>query len=235
MRANERGSILISQVVDFTIQHREFSGAVMGISRRKFVASLLAAGLFPARDVIASELVHIFASEANEVPYRYRRREVDHKTSEPRGTIVVDPGKRFLYFVLGNGKATRYGVAVGGEGKSWSGEAVIKRKMEWPAWTPTREHLAAYPSLKKYAGGMPGGKGNPLGARALYLFQGEADTLYRIHGTIRPTTIGRYVTSGCIRLLNIDVIHLYDRVEIGTRVVVLDNLKRRDVLFQPSD
>jgi lipoprotein-anchoring transpeptidase ErfK/SrfK len=207
----------------------------MGQSRRAFVILLLGAGLLPTRKAIAGELVHVFASEANEVPYKYRRREVSYKTSEPPGTIVVDPGKRYLYYVLGKGKATRYGVAVGGEGKSWSGEAVIKRKVKWPAWTPTREHLAAYPSLKKHAGGMPGGKGNPLGARALYLFQGDSDTLYRIHGTIRPHTIGRYVTSGCIRLLNIDVIHLYDRAEIGTRVVVLDNLKRRDVLFQPSD
>ncbi|WP_373503077.1 L,D-transpeptidase [Aestuariivirga sp.] len=193
-------------------------------SRREFLGSMLAAGCLAVRggDAEAAELVPIFASEALEVPYKFRRQEVKYKTSEPAGTIVVDPKKHWLYHVQGGGKAIRYGVGVGADGKTWSGEAVIKRKQEWPKWKPTKEHLAAYPSLAKYKDEpMPGGRGNPMGARALYLFQGDNDTLYRIHGTPKPSGIGRNVTSGCIRMLNVDVIHLYNQVEIGTRVVVL--------------
>lgn len=196
----------------------------MAVSRRKLLGAALGAAymLVGGGSAPAAELVPVFASEAKEVAYKYRRQEVRYKTSEPDGTIVIDTKKRFLYLVHGDGKATRYGVGVGAEGKNWSGEAVIKRKVKWPRWTPTPEHLAAYPSLEKHRNGMPGGRGNPLGARALYLFQGDVDTLYRIHGTIRPKGIGRKVTSGCIRMLNIDVIDLYNKVDIGTRVVVLE-------------
>jgi lipoprotein-anchoring transpeptidase ErfK/SrfK len=204
----------------------------MRFSRRQVLAGLAA---FTASPAFGRELVHIFESEAKQVPYKYRRREVDYETTEPKGSIVVDPGERLLYHVLGNGKAMRYGVAVGSDGKEWTGAAVIGRKAKWPKWTPTKEHLAAFPSLAKWKGGMPGGEGNPLGARALYLYKGKADTQYRIHGTIRPKTIGRYVTNGCIRMLNVDVVHLYDRVDVGTRVVVLDNLKRGGILFEPSE
>lgn len=191
----------------------------MAMTRRTLIASLAAA--LPLAGSRAAELVPVFESEAQDVPYKYRRREVDFTTEEAAGTVIVDPKQRWLFHVLGNGRATRYGVAVGQEGKGWSGEAVVRRKEKWPRWTPTKEHLAAYKSLEKWKGGMPGGRGNPLGARAMYLYQGEADTLYRIHGTIRPNSIGKYVTNGCVRMLNIDVIHLYDRVEIGTRVIVL--------------
>ncbi len=196
----------------------------MGLSRRHLIGSALAAaGLARFGSVAeAQELVPLLQSEALEVPYKFRRQEVAYKTSEPAGTIIVDPKKRWLYHVQGGGRAIRYGVGVGAEGKNWSGEAVIKRKVKWPKWRPTKEHLAVYPTLAKYRDEpMPGGKGNPLGARALYLFQGDVDTLYRIHGTTKPKGIGREVTSGCIRMLNIDVVHLYDRVEIGTRVIVL--------------
>jgi lipoprotein-anchoring transpeptidase ErfK/SrfK len=194
----------------------------MRLSRRHFLGSALAAGCFAPQIAQARELIPVFASDALEVEYKFRRQEVKYETKEPAGTIVVDPKKYWLYHVHGNGKATRYGVGVGAEGKNWSGEAVIKRKVEWPKWKPTKEHLAAYPSLAKWKDQpMPGGKGNPLGARALYLFQGDQDTLFRIHGTPRPRGIGKKVTSGCIRMINIDVIHLYERVEIGTRVVVL--------------
>jgi lipoprotein-anchoring transpeptidase ErfK/SrfK len=206
----------------------------MSLTRRQILAALAFPAAAIAPNATARELVPIFASEAKEVPYKYRRREVAYETSEPAGTIVVDPGERLLYHVLGNGRAMRYGVAVGSQGKEWSGEAVIGRKARWPKWTPTKEHLAAFPSLAKWKDGMPGGQGNPLGARALYLYRGKTDTQYRIHGTIRPTTIGRYVTNGCIRMLNVDIVHLYDRVEIGTRVVVLDTLKRGGILFEPS-
>jgi lipoprotein-anchoring transpeptidase ErfK/SrfK len=123
--------------------------------------------------------------------------------------------------VLGKGKATRYGVAVGKAGKSWAGVAEVRRMAKWPVWVPTPEQLAMYPSFAKHIHGMPGGRGNPMGARALYLYQGEVDTVYRIHGAVDPTLIGRSATAGCISLINVDVIHLYERVEIGTRVVVL--------------
>ena len=196
----------------------------MILSRRHFMGSAVFWGCSASltSDVGAAELVPVFASEALEVPYKFRRQEIKYEANEPAGTIVVDPKKRWLYHVHGGGRATRYGVGVGADGKNWAGEATIKRKVEWPKWKPTREHLAAYPSLDKYKDEpMPGGKGNPLGARALYLFQGDVDTLYRIHGTTKPKGIGREVTSGCIRMLNIDVIHLYGLVAIGTRVVVL--------------
>jgi lipoprotein-anchoring transpeptidase ErfK/SrfK len=194
----------------------------MQLSRRHFLGTALVAGWLGPQPSLAQELVPVFASEALEVPYKFRRQEVTYDTAEPAGTIIVDPKKRFLYHVHGEGRATRYGVGVGADGKGWSGEAVIKRKVEWPKWKPTKEHLAAYPTLAKYKDEpMPGGKGNPMGARALYLFQGDVDTLYRIHGTTKPKGIGREVTSGCIRMLNIDVINLYNLVDIGTRVVVL--------------
>jgi lipoprotein-anchoring transpeptidase ErfK/SrfK len=123
--------------------------------------------------------------------------------------------------VLGNGRAMRYGVGVGDDGKTWTGRAVIRRKAEWPIWRPTKEHIAKYPKLEKWrVDGMPGGRDNPMGARALYLFQGDVDTLYRIHGTNKPKGIGRRVTSGCLRMLNVDIVYLYDQVEIGTEVLV---------------
>ena len=146
---------------------------------------------------------------------------MDYETNEPPGTIVVDTKQRFLYHVQAGGQATRYGVGVGRTGRDWYGEAVIARKAEWPVWVPTREHLAEFPRHAKYIHGMPGGTSNPMGARALYLYQGEVDTLIRIHGAILPDMIGKRSTAGCISLLNIDVIHLYDRVDIGKRAVIL--------------
>jgi lipoprotein-anchoring transpeptidase ErfK/SrfK len=152
------------------------------------------------------------------------------ESGEEPGTIVVDSHKMFLYLVLDGNRAIRYGVGVGRQGSSWSGTAVIKRKTTWPTWTPTPEQLALHKAYAKWASGMPGGSGNPLGARALYLFQGNVDTLYRIHGTEVPSSIGHAVSSGCIRMINIDVADLYDRVDIGTRVVVLENKSRRGLL-----
>jgi len=193
----------------------------MGLSRRHFLGFAAAFAPLSGAQVFARELAPVFASEALEVPYRFRRREVDYETSEAPGTIVVDTQRRHLYHVTGPGRAMRYGVGVGDDGKTWTGRAVIRRKVEWPVWRPTREHIAAYPKLERFrVDGMPGGRDNPMGARALYLFQGDADTLYRIHGTNKPKGVGRKVTSGCLRMLNIDVIHLYERVEIGTEVLV---------------
>lgn len=152
--------------------------------------------------------------EPQELPPQLKRQLVDYATKEPAGTIVIDTPNTFLYLVLGNGKALRYGVGVGREGFTWSGRERISRMSEWPDWYPPADMIERQPYLPRM---MAGGLGNPLGARALYL----GKTLYRIHGTNQPSTIGKFVSSGCIRLLNEDVIDLYGRVQIGTRVVVL--------------
>ena len=140
--------------------------------------------------------------------------------AEP-GTLVVDPTHRFLYLVQANGTSMRYGIGVGREGFAWTGEAVIKDKQHWPKWFPPKEMMERDPEAAKYPDGMDGGPGNPLGARALYLWQGGKDTLYRLHGTNDPSSIGKAVSSGCVRLLNQDIIDLYERVPLGTKVVVL--------------
>ena len=152
------------------------------------------------------------------IPETYRRHLVDYSRREAAGTILVDTDARFLYFVLPGGKAIRYGVAVGEEAMAFSGIATVGRKAEWPDWIPTPEiqaRLGPYPSR------IPGGPANPLGARALYLYAGSKDTLYRIHGTNQPEYIGQAISSGCIRMTNEDVIDLFDRVKQGTTVVVL--------------
>ena len=194
----------------------------MKLSRRNFVLSSLAAAAAPSAALAEDEPFPVKESDAKLVEYKYRRQEVDFETAEPAGTIVVDPSKRFLYYVMGNGRATRYGASVGKAGRTWSGAATIGKKAKWPTWTPTPEHIAEFPKLTKWLpDGMPGGPDNPMGARALYLYQGEVDTIYRIHGSHDPKQVGRKKTAGCIGLLNIDIIHLYDMVDIGTRVVVL--------------
>jgi lipoprotein-anchoring transpeptidase ErfK/SrfK len=149
-----------------------------------------------------------------ELPPNLRRQLVDFTTKEPAGTIIIDTGHTYLYLVLGKGKALRYGIGVGREGFTWSGTERISRMKEWPDWYPPAEMIERQPYLPRM---MAGGPGNPLGARALYL----GHTLYRIHGTNQPSTIGKFVSSGCIRLLNADIEDLYSRVQVGTRVVVL--------------
>lgn len=163
------------------------------------------------------------AIDTRKIDRRYLRQmvRVPYDIPNEPGTIVVDPGNRFLYLVADNGSAIRYGIGVGREGFAWSGEATVQTKQLWPKWTPPREMVERDPKAAPYADGMPGGLDNPLGARALYLFQGKVDTLYRIHGTNEPWSIGNAVSSGCIRLLNQDIIDLYDRVPEGTRVIVL--------------
>lgn len=143
---------------------------------------------------------------------------VQNPTSEPPGTIVIDTGSRHLYLVQADGSAIRYGIGVGRQGFEWKGLARIGRKSEWPRWIPPKEMLQRRPDLPEE---MEGGIDNPLGARALYLYKGDKDTLFRIHGTNEPDTIGQAVSSGCIRMMNADVIDLYQRVGVGTRVVVL--------------
>jgi lipoprotein-anchoring transpeptidase ErfK/SrfK len=193
----------------------------MPITRRTLLASAFSVGLIPISRAISAEPFPVREAEAMEVSYKFRRREMVYETHEPAGTIVVDSRHRFLYHVSGNGQAMRYGVAVGKSSMAWSGEATIKKMAKWPIWVPAPYHLEQKPSLVKYINGMPGGLDNPMGARAMYLFQGEVDTINRIHGGAKPSQIGGKTTAGCIGMLNTDVIHLYDRVEIGTRVVVL--------------
>lgn len=150
------------------------------------------------------------------------RQRVDYTTNEPVGTIVIDTAAHQLYLVEGDGKAMRYGIGVGKDGLAFAGTATIRRKAEWPHWTPTKNMMNREPARYGHlASGMAGGLGNPLGPRALYLFQGERDTMFRIHGTTEPETIGRAVSSGCIRLINQDIIDLYSRIKIGSRVVVI--------------
>ena len=153
-----------------------------------------------------------------EIPDRYRRHVVDYPRREAPGTILVDTDARYLYYVLPGGKAVRYGVAVGEEAMAFSGVATVGRMAEWPDWIPTREIQAR---LGPYPARVPGGAANPLGARALYLYQGNKDTLFRIHGTNQPEYIGQAISSGCIRMTNEDVIDLFDRVRPGAPVVVL--------------
>lgn len=190
------------------------------LTRRVFLASL---ALLPV-PALAQEAEPFPVSEkdAKAIEYKYRRREVAYQTDEPPGTIVVDPKKRFLYFVLGGGKAIRYGASVGKAGRTWSGTATIGKMAKWPVWTPTPEHIAEFPKLAKWVpGGMPGGPGNPMGARAIYLYQGDIDTIYRIHGTHDPKLIGKKGTAGCFGLINADIVDLYNRVQMGAKVVVL--------------
>ncbi|WP_068081892.1 L,D-transpeptidase [Polycladidibacter stylochi] len=151
---------------------------------------------------------------------KYLRQVVPYKGSEAPGTVVVDPAQRFLYLVRENATALRYGVGVGRAGFGWSGDAVVQYKRAWPTWTPPAEMILRQPELEQYRYGMPPSLENPLGARALYLFANGKDTLYRLHGTEEVWSIGRNVSSGCIRLLNQDIIDLYNRVPAGTRVIV---------------
>ncbi len=160
------------------------------------------------------------ALDLSEIDSDNLRQVVDWRGYEQPGTIVVSPGERRLFLILEGGRAVRYGVGVGREGFAWSGQATIRRKAVWPTWTPPREMTLRDPEAAKWAAGMPGGPENPLGARALYLYQGDRDTLYRLHGTNDPTSIGEAVSSGCVRLLNHDIIDLHRRVPIGTTVIV---------------
>jgi lipoprotein-anchoring transpeptidase ErfK/SrfK len=152
---------------------------------------------------------------------RFRRQVVDYPSREAAGTVIVDTPHTYLYYVLGNGKAIRYGIGVGRDGFTWSGTETVSRKAEWPDWTPPPEMIARQPYLPRF---MAGGLSNPLGARAMYL----GNTIYRIHGTNAPETIGHNVSSGCIRLVNEDVMDLYSRVNVGTKVIVLPMEHRVD-------
>ena len=157
---------------------------------------------------------------AAELPARLRRQIVSYPTREAPGTVIIDTPNTYLYYVLGGGQAIRYGIGVGRDGFTWSGVQSVTKKAEWPDWTPPPEMIARQPYLPRY---MAGGPGNPLGARAMYL----GGTVYRIHGTNAPATIGTHVSSGCIRLTNADVSDLYSRVNVGTKVIVMRMTDRR--------
>ena len=192
---------------------------------RRF-ASLVLAGLalascryepVPEPALSAKDQATLAYAPTAEVHLPFERYKIDNPTGEKPGTIVVDTKNKFLYWIEPNGKAIRYGVTVGDEAFGWTGEAKIQRKAEWPDWTPPAEMVKRWPHVKFTKGGPE----NPLGARALYLYDNGRDTLYRIHGTNEPEKIGRAASSGCIRMRNIDAIDLYSRVPNGTRVVVL--------------
>lgn len=194
----------------------------MRLSRRSLIASLGALALIPARAARAQEAYPVDMTEGRKLAFKFQRKEMAFETAEPAGTVVVDARKCFLYLVLGGGQAIRYGVALGKSAHAWEGEVTVKKMAEWPIWVPAPYHIGVQPALAKWLpDGMPGGPGNPLGARALYLFKGEVDTINRIHGAAKVSDIGRKTTAGCIGMINADVIDLYARVEVGTRVVML--------------
>ncbi len=202
----------------------------MTISRRQLLSSAMATCLFPNNVFAAREIgpewivglipdspFNIDLVNLRMVPEAYRRQDVVFRGPEPAGTLVVDAANRFLYLVQSRGRAIRFGIAVGREGAAWHGAAVVGRKAKWPTWTPTANMRQRNPKLPVQ---MKGGPENPLGARALYLFQSGIDTLYRIHGTNEPWSIGKAASSGCIRMLNEDVFELFGSVPVGTRVIV---------------
>jgi lipoprotein-anchoring transpeptidase ErfK/SrfK len=199
-------ALLVSPVI--------FSGAahaqILGYASAPQSAFPSGNGLAPASPALTDE----GDGRASVLPERLRRTTVAYNTSEAPGTVIIDTGNTALYYVLGQGKAVRYGVGVGREGFTWSGVQTISRKAEWPDWYPPAEMIARQPYLPRF---VAGGPGNPLGARAMYLGSSQ----YRIHGTNDPTTIGKFVSSGCIRLTNEDVADLFSRVDVGTKVVVL--------------
>ena len=170
---------------------------------------------------VADKRFPIPAVDVTKLEAKYVRRTVRYDTKEAAGTIIVDPGNYYVYRVEGDGNATRYGANVGRDGFRWSGDAYVGRKAEWPIWTPPREMIARQPEARKYAGGMPPGLENPLGARTLYLYQNGRYTLYTIYSTRDPETIGSGITSGCTGLLTQDMMDLYSRTPIKTKVVVL--------------
>jgi len=171
-----------------------------------------------------NEQFPIPAVDISQLDRRLWRTEIDYPTKERPGTLIVDTPAKYLYHVKPGGSATRYGIGVGREGFAWSGRAIAAYKREWPRWTPPDSMVARQPELEPYSianGGMGPGLSNPLGARALYIHEGGRDTLYRLHGTPEAFSIGRAVSSGCIRLLNQDVIHLHDEVRDGSPIVVI--------------
>ena len=210
-----------------SLRHLFSAAFVLGLFALPTVPAQAQALAYGATDPAAP--VYSFAPDADAQPSpALRRQVVPYAGGEPAGTVIVDPARTFLYLTLGNGEALRYGIGVGREGFEWSGSETIVRKAEWPDWIPPAAMVARQPYLPRWIGGGPG---NPLGARALYL----GNTDYRIHGTNDPSSIGKHMSSGCIRLLNADIIDLYNRVGIGTRVIVLPDTDSRRIGAAQTD
>ncbi|TKT76360.1 L,D-transpeptidase [Aquamicrobium sp. LC103] len=203
----------------------------MPISRRALIIGLplFAAGCATSEyqtsllnyAALPDETFPLRAVPLEQIKPELRRQEVAFDGDYRPGTVIVNTPLRRLYYVVGNGRAMRYGIGVGREGLALRGDATVGRKAEWPSWRPTDNMIRREPRNLKYAGGVSGGPHNPLGARALYLYRGGRDTMFRIHGTNQPNSIGLAMSSGCIRMLNHDVIDLYNRVPVGARVVVI--------------
>ncbi|CAN7232326.1 ErfK/YbiS/YcfS/YnhG family protein [Neorhizobium galegae bv. officinalis] len=201
----------------------------MSISRRGFLAGLplLLAGCASTINdqtnyaALPNEQFPLKTVPVENIKPELRRTEVAYVSQYAAGTVVVDTPARRAYYILGNGRAIRYGVGVGRAGLALAGNAYVGRKAEWPTWTPTANMQRREERYRKLAGGMPGGPNNPLGARAMYLYRGGNDTHFRIHGTNQPQSIGLAMSSGCIRMMNHDVVDLYSRVNVGAKVVVI--------------
>ena len=170
---------------------------------------------------LPNEKFPVPAVDVSKIDPKYIRKTVRYESKEAPGTIIVDPGNFYVYRIEGEGNATRYGANVGRDGFRWNGDVYVGRKGEWATWTPPKEMIARQPEAAKYAKGMPGGLDNPLGARTLYLYQDGVYTLYTIYATIHPDSIGKGVTSGCTGLLSQDMIDLYNKTPVGTKVVML--------------
>ncbi|MBY4610023.1 L,D-transpeptidase [Rhizobium sp. 9T] len=197
-----------------------------GLAAAGLVLSLMSTSVFAApagsdNTQRPAQIVRV-AQMPKYVKPQFKRKKVRLVTTEAAGTVIIDTNNKYLYLVEGNNRATRYGIGVGRDGFGWSGIVKIGRKAEWPAWTPPaemrRREAAKGHIIPAY---QEGGEDNPLGARAMYLYQGGRDTIFRIHGTNQPWTIGLNMSSGCIRMMNADVMHLYDRAAVGTKVIVI--------------
>jgi lipoprotein-anchoring transpeptidase ErfK/SrfK len=223
----QKGRVMTRSLVRLRARARSVLLSAAAVSVLSLVAGSAASaqvlGYAPqSQELWSDDAVEAAPPAAEETPAlsaRLQRQVVSYATREAPGTIVIDTGNTYLYYVLGNGRAIRYGVGVGREGFTWSGTQTVTRKAEWPDWHPPAEMIARQPYLPRF---MAGGPGNPLGARAMYL----GSSIYRIHGTNDPSTIGKFVSSGCIRLTNEDVSDLFSRVNVGTRVVVLPKSSR---------
>jgi lipoprotein-anchoring transpeptidase ErfK/SrfK len=201
-------------------------GSAVGLSTLGLAGCVTSDGMSRAEAAklygpVPEEKFPIPAVDVTKIDPKYYRKTVRYDTNEAQGTIIVDPGNYYVYRIEGDGNATRYGANVGRDGFRWSGDAYVGRKAEWAVWTPPKEMIQRQPEAAKYARGMPGGLENPLGARTLYLYQNGKYTLYTIYATSDPETIGTGITSGCTGLLSQDMIDLYSRTPVKTKVVVL--------------
>ena len=209
------------------LNRRSFlAGSAVGVSALAMAGCVTGDGLSHAEaerlfGAVPDKKFPIPAVNISQIDPKYFRRTIRYESTEAPGTIIVDPSNYYVYRIEGEGNATRYGANVGRQGFLWHGEAYVGRKAEWPTWTPPREMIKRQPETAKYARGMPGGPENPLGARTLYLYQKGVYTLYTLYSTSEPDTIGTNLTSGCTGLLTQDMINLYDRTPVNTKVIVL--------------